>query len=157
MNSVTVDNVNKRSSATAEDILESIHTIMHLVRTEQYRVLRDGPYDLTHMEGKILGFFAKNPGATLGALAKKLGRDKGQVARLIKTVKDQGLLTAQNAVGDRRQVRLELTAEGRAVRQSLERQLGSLAKSAIKGLNREECNRLAVLLDRVQANLTSDP
>ena len=64
MGSHKVDNVNKESSSPAA-VFEAIHAIMHLFRAEQYRVLRDGPHDLTHMEGKLMGFFAENPGATL--------------------------------------------------------------------------------------------
>lgn len=156
MNSVHVDNVNQKPVGTADEVLESIHTVMHLIRAEQYRVLRDGPYDLTHMEGKILGYFARNPGSTLGDLAKRFGRDKGQMARLIKTVKDQGLLAVQETPGDRRQVRLQLTPEGRTVHQALVRQLGRLAKVAVKGFTSDERLQLAALLCRVQDNLTEE-
>jgi DNA-binding MarR family transcriptional regulator len=75
-----------------DEIFEAIHTIMHLFRSEQYRALRDGPYDLTHMEGKILAFLARNSGATLSELVAHSGRDKSQLARLIKGLREQGLL-----------------------------------------------------------------
>jgi hypothetical protein len=37
------------------------------------------------MEGKVLGFFARHPGATQRDLAQHSGRDKAQLARLIKS------------------------------------------------------------------------
>ena len=60
MTRVNVAHVNKKHEPLADDVFASIHTIMHLFRAEQYRVLREGRYDLTHMEGKILGFFNRH-------------------------------------------------------------------------------------------------
>jgi DNA-binding MarR family transcriptional regulator len=99
-----VDVVNQKKNAP-DEVFEAIHTIMHLFRSEQYRALRDGPYDLTHMEGKILAFLARNSGATLSELVAYLRRDKSQLARLIKSLREQGLLLGQNDKEDRRTVR----------------------------------------------------
>ena len=79
----------KKTGPLADDVFASIHTIMHLFRAEQYRVLRKGGHDLTHMEGKILGFFIRHPGATLRDLVAHLKQDKGQLARLIRSLKNQ--------------------------------------------------------------------
>ncbi|MEY2873030.1 MAG: hypothetical protein RLZZ373_401, partial [Pseudomonadota bacterium] len=57
-----MDNVNHM--AAPDHPLELIHAVMHQYRSQQYQVLRDGPHDLTHMETKALGFFARHPGAT---------------------------------------------------------------------------------------------
>ena len=105
MNRTKVANVNKKTAEVADDVFESIHTVMHLFRSEQYRVLREGRYNLTHMEGKILGFFIRHPGATLRDLVVHLRRDKGQLARLIRSLKDQELLEGQTDAGDRRMSR----------------------------------------------------
>lgn len=148
-----VDNVNRNPEDAPQEVFESIHAVMHLFRAELYRALRDGPHPLTHMEGKLIGFFARRPDATLSDLVAHSGRDKGQLARLIKTLKDQGLLEASEDQADRRSVRLRLTAEGRAVHQTLRRQSARLAKLAVKGLDAAECGRLVALLSRVKANL----
>ena len=95
-----VDNVNKNTPDLPQDVFDSIHAVMHLFRAEQYRAFRDAPHPLTHMEGKLLGFFARRPDATLSDLVAHSGRDKGQLARLIKTLKDQGLLEASEAQAD---------------------------------------------------------
>ncbi len=148
-----VDNVNKNPDDAPQEVFDSIHAVMHLFRAEQYRAFRDGPHPLTHMEGKLLGFFARRPDATLSDLVAHSGRDKGQLARLIKTLKDQGLLEASEAQTDKRSVRLRLTAEGRAIHQTLRRQSARLAKLAVKGLDAAECERLVALLARVKGNL----
>lgn len=148
-----VDNVNKNAPDLPQEVFESIHAAMHLFRAGQYRAFHDGPHPLTHMEGKLIGFFARRPDATLSDLVAHSGRDKGQLARLIKTLKDRRLLEASEAQADRRSVRLRLTAEGRAVHQTLRRQSARLAKLAVKGLDAAECERLVALLSRVKANL----
>ena len=148
-----VDKVNKKSAEGAELVFESIHRIMHLMRTEQYRVLRDGPHELTHLEGKVLGFFAHRPGATLRDLVEHAARDKGQLARLVRSLKDQGLLAGEGDAADRRSVRLSLTVAGRAIHESLGREVGRLSEQAIKGLSATERRQLIGLLQRIRANL----
>ena len=149
----SIDNVNINPEDAPQEVFESIHAVMHLFRAELYRAFRDGPHPLTHMEGKLLGFFARRPDATLSDLVVHSGRDKGQLARLIKTLKDQGLLEASEDQADRRSIRLRLTAEGRGVHQTLRRQSARLAKLAVKGLDAAECERLVALLSRVKTNL----
>ena len=145
--------VNKKSEPLADEVFASIHTIMHLFRAEQYRVLREGRYDLTHMEGKILGFFNRHPGATLRDLVAHLKQDKGQLARLIRSLKDQGLLEAQAGARDRRSVPLQATREGRRIHQILQRQVRKLSELALKGLNPDERRQLVTLLAKVHGNL----
>ncbi len=139
-----------------DDVLEAIHAVMHLFRAVQYRVLRDGPHDVTHMDGKVLGFFARHPGATQSELAAHSGRDKGQLARLVAGLKERGLLEARADDADRRSVRLQLTTDGRAVHQTLQRQRRRLSDAAVAGLSAAEHRQLAALLERVRANLDAE-
>lgn len=152
METPKVDIVNPKKNAP-DEIFEAIHAIMHLFRSEQYRALRDGPYGLTHMEGKILAFLARNDGTTLSELVAHSGRDKSQLARLIKSLREQGLLQGQNDKEDRRSVRLTLTSEGRAIHQYLQHQVGRLSKVAVTGLGAEELRNLLALLQKVRSNL----
>ena len=153
MNCPRVANVNKKTGELAEDVFESIHTVMHLLRSEQYRVVREGRYDLTHMEGKILGFFIRHPGGTLRDLVTHLRQDKGQLARLIRSLKEQELLKAQTDAGDRRSVPLHPTHEGRRVHQILQQQVRKLSEVAMKGLSANERGQLVVLLHKIRSNL----
>ncbi len=150
-----MDNVNHSSGAEPEHVLELIHTVMHQVRSQQYQVLRDGPHTITHMETKVLGFFGRHPGATQTDLAQHSGRDKAQLARLIKGLREQGLLDAQADTVDRRSVRLALTAQGRAVLDALEQASAHLAVQAVAGLSAAEQGQLLALLQRVRQNLAA--
>jgi DNA-binding MarR family transcriptional regulator len=139
-----------------DDVLEAIHAVMHLVRSQQYRTAGAGPQDLTHMDGKVLGFFARHPGATQSELAAHSGRDKGQLARLIGGLRERGLLEAQADESDRRNLRLTLTAAGRAVQQTLQRRRRRLSDLAVAGMSDAEQRELLDLLARVQANRTGE-
>ncbi len=136
-----------------EDVLEAVHAVMHLFRTQQYRVSRGGAPELTHMDGKVLGFFARQPGATQRQLAAHSGRDKGQLARLVAGLKDRGLLDARADDADRRNIRLTLTEDGRSVHLALQQQRRQLAQAAVAGMTADERRQIVALLDRVRANL----
>ncbi|MEO8059381.1 MAG: MarR family transcriptional regulator [Burkholderiales bacterium] len=152
----SIDIVNQQGRAADDDVLELVHTVMHRYRTQQYRFLRDGPHDITHMDGKVLGFFARHPGATQKDLALHSGRDKAQLARLIKGLRDRGLLAAEADEADRRNVRLSLTADGRAVQRSLQQQARKLSAAAVAGLSAAEQQQLLLLLRRVAGNVSGE-
>ena len=134
-------------------MLELIHTVMHQYRSQQYRALRDGPHDITHMDSKVLGFFGRHAGATQSDLVAHSGRDKAQLARLIKGLRERGLLAAEADASDRRNVRLSLTQEGQAVQRALQQQARQLSARAVAGLSAQERQQLVGLLQRVKGNL----
>lgn len=138
---------------SSDDVLDAVHAVMHLYRSLQHRALREGPHDLTHMEFKALGYFARHPGATLSDLVAHSGRDKAQIARLIGELKRRGLLAARADEADRRSSRLELTADGREVHGSLQRHSQRLADVAVTGLAQAEREQLLALLRRMRSNL----
>lgn len=150
-----VDKIDNNPEEISEEVFESIHKLMHLIRSEQYRVLRDSPYKLTHMEGKMLGYFYHHVGASLRDLVVHTGRDKGQLARTIKTLKEQGLLQAEADPDDRRSQRLSLTDEGRRIHESLIGRLQRLTKIAVHDMSQADCEHLLALLGKVRDNLES--
>ena len=151
------DNVNHRGATRVEDdVLDLVHTVMHQYRAQQYQVLRDGPHDITHMESKVLGYFGRHPGATQSELAQHSGRDKAQLARLIKGLRERGLLDGAADAADRRSITLRLTADGQAVLRTLQKQARRLNERAVLGFSTAEQRQLLALLQRVRANLGDD-
>lgn len=148
-----VDEVNQNPPSPALEVLERVHAIMHLYRSAQQRSLRAGPHDLAHMEIKVLGFFARRPGATQSDLAAHSGRDKAQLARLIRGLRDRGLLDATADETDKRSTRLALSEAGKAMFAALHRHDGALAETALEGIAEAERATLLDLLERVRANL----
>ncbi|MEK8031958.1 MarR family transcriptional regulator [Ideonella sp. DXS29W] len=140
--------------APGDDVVELVHTVMHQLRSLQYQALRDGPLSLTHMESKVLGFFGRQPGATQSDLALHSGRDKAQLARLIKGLRERGLLGAVPDEADRRQLRLAPTADGLSLLKALQRQTRHVHAQAVAGLSRDEREQLLALLQRLRDNLS---
>lgn len=126
---------------------------MHQFRSRLFQALRQGEHELTHMESKVLGFFARRPGATQSDLVQHTGRDKAQLARLIKGLRERGLLQGEPDAADRRNVRLQPTAEGLAIQYALRAQAKALEAQAVAGLAEAERAQLLALLRRVQHNL----
>lgn len=146
------DNVNY-AAGEPDDVLELVHALMHDYRTLQYRILRDEPYEITHMDSKVLGFFGRHPATTQSDLVQHSGRDKAQIARLIKGLRDRGLLAGEADASDRRSVRLSLTADGQALQSKLRQQAQRLSAQAVAGLTSSERKQLLDLLRRVKGNL----
>lgn len=141
------------TGAEAEAVFDAIHTVMHLYRARQLRGLRDTPHELTHMEMKALSFFARHPGASQSELVAHSGRDKAQLARLLRGLRDKGMLDAQVDEQDKRSARLRLTAQGQAVFDSVEQMGADVSGMAVAGLSGEERVQLLALLRRVKLNL----
>ena len=138
-----------------DEVLDLVHTVMHQYRSQQYQVLRDSPHDITHMESKVLGYIGHHPGATQSELSQHSGRDKAQLARLIKGLRDRELLAGEVGEEDRRSVKLTLTQEGETVLRTLKQQARRLNAKAVSGMNSAEEAQLIALLQRVRANLDS--
>lgn len=136
---------------SASAVFEAIHDIMHLYRAQQFRALRDGPHDLTHMEAKVLGYFMRHPGATQSDLTIHSGRDKAQLARLVRGLRDRGLLEATVDEADRRSTRLHVSESGKAIARTVEKSGDRLAREAAAGLDEGERRQLLALLEKVRA------
>ena len=140
----------------SEQVFDAVHSIMHLFRARQLRGLRDNPHELTHMEYKALGFFSRHPGATQGDLVAHSGRDKAQLARLLKGLRDKQLLDATADEADRRITRLTLTPQGQKVFHSLNELGQQTAANAVTGMTAEQLTQLQGLLQQIRANLEAD-
>lgn len=141
------------SDPAAEDVVEAIHHTMHLYRARLYRMARDAAQTLSHMDGKVLAFFARHPGATQKDLVLHSGRDKGQIARLIAGLRERGLVDAEVDAADRRNIRLQLSADGRAAHKALHAQARRVAEDAVAGLDAGQRRELVALLGTVCARL----
>ena len=137
-----VDIVNRKDMPADEAVLELVHAVMHQFRSQQYRALEGGTHDITHMESKVLGYIGHHPGATQSDLARHSGRDKAQLARLIKGLRERAFLVGEEDATDRRNVRLSVTAEGSAVLHALQQQSEHLATLAVAGLSVAERQQL---------------
>lgn len=68
---------------------------------------------LTMRQMSVLHVVAANPGVSVGPIAATLDLQKPAVTRAIDKLAAQGLVTRATARGDRRQIAVAITAEGR--------------------------------------------
>ena len=79
--------------------------------------------------------------------------DKAQLTRLIRALRDRGLLEARADEADRRSTRLRLSRSGEALHALWHRHGAAAAEEALAGLPDAERAQLLALLERVRANL----
>jgi DNA-binding MarR family transcriptional regulator len=140
------------SELAGESVFEHMHEIMFLFRSQLQQHLREDGGDIPGMALKVLGFFARHPGCSQMELVQHSGRDKGQVARLVKDLTERGLLQRGDAAKGKRRV-LQLTETGLGVHRRLQRQKSQLANKLIAGLSIQELAQLNKLLAKLKAPL----
>lgn len=148
------DKVNK--CTTADTVFEALHTVMHLYRAQRLLAFKSHGQDITHMESRVLDYFWRNPGSTLSDLMHHSGRDKAQLTRLIRHLRENGLLDAVEDAQDRRIIRLHLSEQGNALQRQLKKQGAQILEKAVTGLSHSQCDDLVRLLGSLRENLERD-
>jgi DNA-binding MarR family transcriptional regulator len=154
-----VDKVNRQVAAAPEapppdaEVGEKLHALVHAMRRQLQQALRNHPDDVTPMEWRALGFFARRPGACARDLVEHAGRDKAQVARLVRTLIGRGLLVASSAPQDQRVQQLHLSATGRREAQRMQLLREKIDRRMLATLDEQERRHLSALLDRLLASL----
>lgn len=146
-----VDKVNH--SPAADRVFDAIHTVMHLYRSSRSQIFREDKRDITHMESRVLDYFARHPGSTLSDLVAHSGRDKAQLTRLLRGLREREYLEAKEDVNDRRSVRLQLSAQGATLQRQLQKSGAQILEHAVEGLSSKQAEDLVQLLNIVQDNL----
>lgn len=138
---------------TPEDVVEALLQTMRGLRTAFRGGGRKDGRELTHLDSRVLGFFARCPGATQKELALHSGRDKGQIARLIHGLKARGLLSATPDDADRRTLRIELTPAGVEAHRAQHARAYALAEQSAQALSEDERRTLIDLLKKMHTHL----
>ncbi len=137
--------------AAGDAVFEQMHEILFLFRSQLSQRLNKAGEDIPGMAWKVLAFYARHPGWTQMQLAEHSGRDKGQVARLVKQLCERGLLHRGGGTGGRRG--LALTEHGQVVYHRLQRQRAQLANKLTSALSPPEQMQLTRLLEKIKAPL----
>jgi DNA-binding MarR family transcriptional regulator len=141
-----------QSEVAGEAVFEHMHEIMFLFRSTLQQHLREDGGEIPGMALKVLGFFARHPGHTQLELVQHSGRDKGQVARLVKDLTERELLQRGDAAAGKRRG-LQLTESGLVMHRRLQRQKSQLANKLSGGLTTQELAQLNKLLTKLKAPL----
>lgn len=139
--------------AHEEPVLDAVHELMHLARSRMRQLMVGASHTLGPMEGRALAFFVRQPGSTLSDLVAHAGRDKGQLARLVGSLRDLGLLESRPDEADRRVSRLYPTAAALDIHQRVGAIRRQVAQQAVAPLSAAERVQLADLLERMNRQL----
>lgn len=147
---MSTKSVEGAAEAAGDAVFEQMHEILFLFRSQLSQHLNKSGEDIPGMAWKVLGFYARHPGWTQMQLVEHSGRDKGQVARLVKQLCERGLLHRGDGTGGKRSG-LALTEQGQHVYHRLQRHRAQLANKLTSALSPAEQMQLRRLLEKIKA------
>jgi DNA-binding MarR family transcriptional regulator len=110
------------------------------------------PLDISHAQWIVVLLLGDGAASTAAELCKILIYDPGAMTRLLDRLEKKGVLRRVRAKGDRRTVRLELTAEGKRLYPRILEALVDVFNRLLRGFSKSEVRQLEVLLKRMVAN-----
>ncbi|GAA3913315.1 MarR family winged helix-turn-helix transcriptional regulator [Luteimonas lutimaris] len=137
------------------EILNLINAIERRTTARMQRLLREAGVGLAAMEARTLRFVARHPGCTQSDIVRASGRDKAQIARIIKILRERDFI-GPPAGGGRRPQPLALTATGTAIHSHAESLRADTARELVAGLGPDERSQLEALLGRLSPLESAD-
>jgi DNA-binding MarR family transcriptional regulator len=110
------------------------------------------PLDISHAQWIVVMLLGDGAAATAAELCKILIYDPGAMTRLLDRLEKKGVLRRARVKGDRRAVRLELTAEGAKLYPLIVVALVQVFNRLLHGFSSSEVRQLEQLLGRMVAN-----
>ena len=135
------------------EVLDRLHTLMHGLRRHLQEAVREDGEGLGPMEARCLGYFMRHEGATQSDLVQHAGRDKAQIARIVKALHERGLLQSTPDPDDGRCQRVTLTEQGRSMQRTMQLRRQRFERAMLAGFSDGERAQLQAQLDRMLANL----
>lgn len=154
-----VDTINQllmRMNQTATEgnaLLDLLNQLMYAVNAQLRADMESGSLGLAPMEAQALAFLQSNPGCTQADFVQYIGRDKAQVARVVKLLIERALVVSLPDEQDRRLNRLWLTQAGQALNRRATRVRAALADKMLQGFDPARRTRLARMLERMTQQL----
>jgi DNA-binding MarR family transcriptional regulator len=135
------------------EVLDRLHTLMHGLRRHLQEAVREDGEGLGPMEARCLGYFMRHEGATQSDLVQHSGRDKAQIARIVKALHERGLLQSTPDPDDGRCQRVTLTEQGRSMQRTMQLRRQRFERAMLAGFSDGERAQLQAQLDRMLTNL----
>src|SRR5688572_8456939 len=100
------------------------------------------PWGVSSAQAAILIYIAHGRGNRAADIARDYSYDTGSMTRMIDRLVKKGLLRRVRDTGDRRAVRLELTAKGQKLTERLPAVAARSLNALLRGFTREELDQL---------------
>lgn len=134
-------------------VLDLLSQLMYAANARLRTDMEAGALGLAPMEAQALAFLQANPGCTQADFVQHIGRDKAQVARLVKLLIERALVVSLPDEQDRRLNRLWLTQAGQALNKRAARVRAELAGKMLEGFDPGKRARLSRMLERMAQQL----
>ena len=110
------------------------------------------PLDISHAQWIVVMLLGDGAASTAAELCRILIYDPGAMTRLLDRLEKKGVLRRARARGDRRTVRLQLTAAGKRLYPRILEALVEVFNRLLRGYSKSEVCQLEDLLKRIVAN-----
>ena len=110
------------------------------------------PLDISHAQWIVVMLLGDGAASTAAELCRILIYDPGAMTRLLDRLEKKGVLRRVRATGDRRTVRLELTADGKRLYPRILEALVEEFNRLLHGFSKSDVRQLEELLKRMLAN-----
>jgi len=110
------------------------------------------PLEISHAQWIVVMLLGDNAASTAAELCKILIYDPGAMTRLLDRMEKKGVLRRVRTKGDRRTVRLELTADGKRLYPRILEALVEVFNRLLHGFSKNDVRQLEELLKRMLAN-----
>ncbi|MES2974874.1 MAG: MarR family transcriptional regulator [Pseudomonadota bacterium] len=136
--------------AALDDLL--LYRINRLLAVGGSPIIRlcEGHYGITRREWRVIALLAQNEGLMSSQLALRAQLDRARTSKAVTSLVAKRLLSRVPGPGDRRQARLALTAQGRALYEDLFPRVQAINQQLLSALSPDDAARLDVMLDRLQ-------
>ena len=133
---------------------ENVGMLVGMVRSQLMAALDEELADigLTGAQLPVLHWICQSGDATAATLCRQIGTDTGSMTRMIDRLEEKGFIRRVRSDDDRRVVRLELTAAGKALRPMITPRVVNVLNRNLAGFSADELEQLKFLLRRVLAN-----
>ena len=142
--------------AANPEILERLHLLVSAFHRRMHEAVREDGEGLAPMEARTLRFLAHHDGSTQRDMTQHTGRDKAQIARIVKALLERGLVQSTPDPEDGRSQRLRLTAAGRAMQRRMQQHRARFEQALARGFEESEQAALVAQLDRMVANVRDE-
>ena len=133
--------------------LENLFRLVHGLKRQMYKKTEQLSLDITPMHIRVLKIVDRKKPCTAVDIVDILGRDKGQVTRLINTLIDKGLIERAPNPNDKRSHYLSITDAGMTVVEEVMKIDADTVNKMTQNLKREELAEFERISELMANNL----
>lgn len=141
------------TAAEIQRMLAAVFGFVNAWRSKLGAALLADDIPLTVIQFSVLRYCQEHPGCSQQALVKALGRDKGQIARLVRDLEAQGLLSREADPSDRRSQCLALSPAAEVLCDRVVQHEKVFAQAAFSQIGAAERATLIAHLNAITAGL----